>query len=697
MDIRRTFSLKHLLCLLYLLALLLLVALLTNERRREAQPFTLSGSSATTNQEVGVLSIHGGKFSPGLKGVLASNLVNEKARLWQLLATTSTRSVDVAKQIALVSCDGQKLISISLSAGEPHFLGSLDLPANITGIEISGDTALVALERHAGFSLIDIRDPSDMKLVARYPLAGLVSNMIVDRNTVYFTNLADGLGRIDLSAKHPVPEMLVTLEKPWRLALQGARLAVGTIKGKVHLFNRPDKGPLIEAGSLDFPQNVRGVALTAESLAVALADGTLQVFNLSSWPNLGQGVKFKLPGRPLLLECIPGREGVAASLIAGGVALVDLSQRSAPRLLGHLKISQTLYDMKLQSGRIFGATQSGLQAFSLEMIANGEDAMLAPNAVLDMAHHQLMTWNDHLYGYNKGNRKLVDFGESGVQGDGVTEPLLAIPTPEGINYAERSREGAISMGGPILRDRNVTDARFRGEVLYVLNRQGLRIFEAAQPEVLVKLSELPLSEITGYFALLDSGYLLASSVDGGLVVVDIHDHSRPVQLARLTFPQNLPKGISYQNLLIYGQQVFISQPDKGVYVVDMSTPLQPELLQIIETPGFSKEMVIYDGLLLIADGVEGVYMVDVSDRDKALPIGSWPVPLRASKIAVTCDSVIVSNPSGGTMRLPLPHRLQNLKIVNRSEARADVDKVEERQYVYLYDEQTTAKAKVKVQ
>ena len=132
-------------------------------------------------------------------------------------------------------------------------------------------------------------------------------------------------------------------------------------------------------------------------------------------------------------------------------------------------------------------------------------------------------------------------------------------------------------------------------------------------------------------------------------------------------------------------------------MVDVSTPAQPELLQIIETPGVAKDMALYDDLLLVADGVEGVFVIDVSDRNRALPVGSWTVPLRVSQIAVTSDSVIVSNYPGGTMKLPLPQRLQNLKLVNRDEGRADLHKVYQEQYVYLYDEQTSAKVKVNVQ
>jgi hypothetical protein len=46
------------------------------------------------------------------------------------------------------------------------------------------------------------------------------------------------------------------------------------------------------------------------------------------------------------------------------------------------------------------------------------------------------------------------------------------------------------------------------------------------------------------------------------------------------------------------------------------------------------------------------------------------------------------------MKLPLPQRLQNLRVLGEDEMRVDVDAVEKGQYVYLYDEGTSKQVKV---
>jgi len=107
---------------------------------------------------------------------------------------------------------------------------------------------------------------------------------------------------------------------------------------------------------------------------------------------------------------------------------------------------------------------------------------------------------------------------------------------------------------------------------------------------------------------------------------------------------------------------------------------------MIDTPGFAADLALYDDLLLVADKLEGVFMIDVRDRKHALPVGSWPLPLRAEQIAVSEDGMITSNYPGGTMKLPLPQRLQNLGVVSQNQLKADVAQSETGQNVYIYTE-----------
>ncbi|MGK2904891.1 MAG: hypothetical protein ACSLFH_00905 [Desulfuromonadales bacterium] len=692
----RKVSLRPLLILLIGFAAILLFALLVREIQGDSPLFSLSHVSVENQQEPGLLTLSGHDFHPGIEGVLASNLVNEKALLWHHLVGIPAKAVDVMDDLALVSCYGKKIVSIGLNGGmSPKLLGSLELPASVYHIKIVGDQALAAMSAPAGFSLIDLKDPSDMKLGRYFHVPGVVTSMVADRNIIYYVNLHRGVGRIDLSVENPAPENLVDLDSPLQIALQGSRLAVATTKGLVHLFNLTQGGQPTAVGTLHYPDIVTGVAFTEGALAVALNDGDLHVLSLSSWPKLDKSVQLHLPGRPLLLERVPGRASIAASLVSGGVALIDVSLPVAPVLSGHLKMNKTFKGTALQTDKIFATSLAGLEVFSLDEIAKGEYSKLATDAMLEQKFYHLQTWNGHVYGYK--NSRLVDFGRKGPADPHSSGRLMAVANMEGVSFFEPREYGQAKKTEAMIRMEGVRSAGFRDNHLYIIHNGGLRILRGARPEEMVVVSDLELPGGLGPFAFIDPGYLLVATRYKGLLVVDVHDPQRPVQVASLTLPQHQQTDNLSRDVLIDGRFAYISQGSAGVLVVDVSSPAQPLLIQMIDTPGYAKKMALHDNLLLVADGFEGLFMIDVKDRNGALPIGSLPVPIFINQVAVTGNSMIVSNLAGGTMRLPLPQRLEDLHVISDGELRANVEMVDKGQYVYLYDERHSRKIEVDVQ
>lgn len=696
MPSKRNILLRHPLILLYVLVLLLLAVLSASLEQRDDTPFSLSHSVVVDGPAPATLAIYGNAFHADLRGVLVKNLVNEKALLWHQLVEVPCRGVAVKGRLALASCYGNKLISLDLhQSGALQFLGSIDLPDTINQVKIVGNQALVGMKRHAGLSLVDLKDPEALQLGTHFPMTGLVSSLVAGQGSVYFTNPSEGIDRIDLSVKDPSPEKMVPLKFIWRIALQDKKLVVGSLKGRVHLFDVSASGQLVEVGNIEYPSNIRGVALTKEVLAVALVDGTLDVFNLSSWPNLSEPVQLKLPGRPWQLESHPDQEIIVVSFAAGGLGLVDVSRTEMPTFVGHLKLPRTFMGMALQSEVVYGASHNGLEAFSLDEIKNGKLSMLATEATIEPISYELRTWNGHVYGYN--NMTLVDFGKKASRDIDSMNQFLAVANRKGISLFERHEDGQPQRFASLLLAEGSMAAKFRDNYLYVIHSGGLKIFSGVRLEKLIMISELKLSGRLTHFEILDSGYLLVTTINEGVLVVDVSDPQQPVQAARLALPRHLQKNFTGQDVLVDGQRAYISQGEGGVHVVDMSVPSQPELIQIIDTPGFARNMALYDNLLLVADGTEGIFMIDVKDRNVALPIGSLPVPLRVMQIAVTEYGLLVSGSQGGTMKLPLPQRVQNLRVISKGEVHVDVEKVEKGQYLYLYDERISGQVKVGAQ
>jgi len=691
---KRRVSFKYILALFYILTVLLVIALLAHERQSGETAFSFSHVSTESKQGSPVLSLYGGTFHSDIRGVLAKTLVNEEALLWHQLAGIPSKAIDVKNDLALVACYENKLVSMGLrDEKRPELLGSIELPGSVRQIKIVGDQALLGLPRHEGLVQVDLKDPNALKLVRSYPLQGFVTDMAVEQNIIYYTNIYQGVGRIDLSAQNPTPEALVSLDSPWKIALQGNHLVVGTIKGGVHLFDVTQGGQLIEVGSLDFPENVRGVVFADGSLTIALGSGRLHVFDLSSWPSLNRSAQLTLPGSPIRLERVPGRSVLAVGFVAGGTVLVDISQPMMPTLSGHLKMPRTFNSLKIQSDKFIATSLKGIEAFSLDEISNGESSLLATEATIALEHYKLQSWNGYIYGYNEN--RLVAFGVEPTA-PRLSGRLMAVAEKHGVGFYEQNEKDQAQRVGSLIAMEGVREARFQGGYLYVVYHDGLRIFSGTRPEELVVVGELKLSAFPRAFEFLNPGYLLVTTVDNEVLVVDVNHPQQPEHVATLAPPQHLRSVNLMQDVLVDGQRVYISQGAGGVHVFDMSYPSQPELLQVIDTPGQAKRMALYDKLLLVADRVNGLFMVDVKNLNSALVIGTLPTPLRIDDLAVVSDGLIVSSHPGGTMKLPLPQRLENMQIVNQGEMRVGVEKIEEGQYVYLYDEGTSERAKVAI-
>lgn len=673
-----------------LAAVLLMEGPSTKPLPRMTRALALEKQEATAS-----LSLQGQALHKNVRILHAARVIDDRARLWEVLPGTSVQAVAVADQVALAACFINRLVSIDLSIpGQPDLLGSLELPSYIKKVVTVGQMALVSMAAGDGLALVDLSNPAEMELVALYPNEGSIADLVVSGGYAYYADLHQGLGRINLTAEKKVLEVVDPLRKPWRVATSGRRLIAASLSGELSLYELSREGQLEKAGTLMIPGertgHLRGIALTPESLAVATADGTVRLFPLTSWPWLEQNASVSLPGTPYQMLYAPDRAELLISLVSGGVAMVDVKDSSQPFVSGHMMMPATIVSMVVQDDTVYTARQlgdKGLLAFDLARMAQSS---IQPATYMDRNSYTLLAWNGQLFGYRR-DQSLVALADRGDTGRAVTGPVLIVGENEGARVFTMADNGVVDSAGPLPVTGDVLDAIPLEGYHVLLYRDGLRILSGPQRDEPTVVGALNLSGRPVHLRHFKDHSLLVTTKDEGLKILDVSDWSRPSLLAIVTPPTHLLSTSIPQDVLVNGSIAYVSQGPGGLYVVDLARPDAPQLLQVIDTPGAAGKMVLHDNLLLIADGDEGIYMLDVSAPGHALPIGSLPTPLRAREIATTPDGVVISNYPSGTLLLPLPVRLNDHRIVSESEVKVEAPSGTVSGYAYLYDERTRSR------
>ncbi len=680
----------HLPVLAYSLALGALVTIIAGEKWRIDVPVSMTRAVVTENHDSKTsLAIHGGGMHGNVRVLHAANMVDERARTWEILPGISVRAVAVKGRIALAACFINKLTSVDLSTpGGPTLLDSLELPAHIKTVRIVGNRALVGMAHDKGMAIIDLSHPEELKLSAIIPLKGSVADMVTVGESIYYADIYRGLGRINLAVENPSPEFLDAPDKPWRLAVSGNRLVAASVDNNLFFYNISPEDSVEKAGTLNLPDlnkgGVRGLAFLAGTLAVAVSDGSIRVFSLAAWPKLQEVSRLPVPGVPYRVMPVVGRDRLVVSLVSAGVALIDVKPSASAVVSGHLMLPSTVIAMAVQDDAIYASMQAGLRglvAFSMEGI---EQSSFVPATYVDRNYHALSSWNGRLFGYRR-DKTLVALADQGRSGSPTSGPVLPVHDQDGVTLFRMSKNGEVSLDGSIMLESGALDAVYSEGSLHVLHRGGLRILSDPQLGEVVVVGDMELSGQPVHLRTLEPGYILVTTKEEGLKVVDVSDRTHPVQIAEVRPPEHLQSSFIAHDIFINGKFAYVSQGSGGLNVIDLGDPRHPELVQIVDTPGLARKMVLHDGLLLVADGDKGIYMLDASMPGRLLPIGSLPTPLRANEIATVPDGILISNYPGGTLKLPYPEKLDNYRIVSRELLQSEAP-ASGAGYVYLYDE-----------
>jgi len=100
-----------------------------------------------------------------------------------------------------------------------------------------------------------------------------------------------------------------------------------------------------------------------------------------------------------------------------------------------------------------------------------------------------------------------------------------------------------------------------------------------------------------------------------------------------------------------GGYAYVADATKGIRVIDVSDPQNPDEVGYYDTDGISYGVTKSGGYVYCADGTQGVKVFDAASPDTLLLLGSFDTPTTATKVRKLGSALYVADGAMGGMRV----------------------------------------------
>lgn len=487
---------------------------------------------------------------------------------------------------------GLQIYDVADPAAPAHLL-TVPLSDYCFGLAVEGSYAYAT--DYTQFNVVDISDPVTATVVGSLPLAGYSREVVAGGGYAYVAGAGEGLQVLDVSVP-AAPSLLTTL---------------------------PLAGSLVD------------VAIVGSTVYAVSAEEGLHIVDVS------------VPGVPVLLgtvDTVDGFDRVESLRVADdyaylttnkGLQIVDVSSATSPLLVCKVMAGDDGADgLAVQGDYVYlGTSYPGLVVVDIhnpEATARTATFTTAGFTASDMVIRGSLGYICH-----GGGLQIVD----------LTDP-----------------DAPSTVGGVATFD-SAVEVEFYGDYVVVCDlSNALHIIDVSDPANPVITGTLPLTEIPLGLAIAEAeGYAYLSLNWLGLMIVDISDPAAPVEvntLYDLWMPGDIV--VDYPRVYVadgqYGLQIFdMSDPynpgvlgdadgegypgglavdlaggyaylpgNKGLAVIDVSDPFAPFWVMDLPLSGSPEEILLDldDDLAYIAASTGGLHVVDISQRDAPVHLGS---------------------------------------------------------------------------
>jgi len=136
------------------------------------------------------------------------------------------------------------------------------------------------------------------------------------------------------------------------------------------------------------------------------------------------------------------------------------------------------------------------------------------------------------------------------------------------------------------------------------------------------------------------------AVGDGLTIVNIMDRWDPQIVGSIGTLEDENRNIFAYDVVISGDYAYLAN-NRGILVVDISEPTEPELLGEFESNDDAYGVAIQDQRLFVADGKSGLIILDISNPEELLQIGHCDTPGSARDVSVLGDYAYIADSHSG--------------------------------------------------
>lgn len=420
----------------------------------------------------------------------------------QLQEIGFVRSVAMLGSIVLVGADSLYAVDLS-EPSSPVILDRIEA-FDCSRIVVDGTRAYVA-STYYGILIIDIGDPSDLRLLGTFDLTGYVTDVAVSLPYVYFAASTYGFGVVDVS--DPAQPIQVgwspTPAHAQGVAVRGGRAYV--VDGdELSVFNVEVPDAPTPLGRIPLPESPHAVTLAGDYAFIPSGYPGVQIVEIEhDWPAeplgdlapVGQTNDVAVSGRYAYLADGPA-----------GLVVVDLVDPASPLIVGTAALpgGSSAFWIAAEGSRVC-ILDAARRAHTIDVSEPSKPEFLAQSTLPAIPHELVLS----------GGWAFIPCGSSG---------LVMLDLNDG---RDRGRMWVYDTPGW------ADDVAVQGHLAYVVDSYGLLILDVTNPPepLLVGQSVVDGSQISvdGDYACLSRGY-------DGIALVDIRDPANLALVAECDLP-----------------------------------------------------------------------------------------------------------------------------------------------------------------